>query len=119
MTVGAAVAALTAGNTSSFGSHCSATGGAVQTSSTNGGEGGVGTGGDVNIWGGGGAFVAGASSGAGGASYFGGGQHGCSAGFLTNTAARLAFGAGGIGVYNGHTQGANDVGGLVIVHEYA
>ena len=65
-----------AGGTSSFGSHCSATGGAkapgVNTVSVTGGvgSGGVGSGGDINLRGGNGGFST------GGSSYFGGGSGG-------------------------------------------
>ena len=117
VTVAAAVAGNAAGNTSSFGAYLSATGGALGTSST-GGLGGVGTGGDINTYGGGGDYHDTGASGAGGSSYFGGGQQGRGSTFGTNTAAYLAYGGGGIGVYNGYTQGAMDVGGLVVVWEY-
>jgi hypothetical protein len=67
------------GGTSSFGSHCSATGGTVANmgSTGNGGSGGTATGGDINIRGGDGLdggyarAGAGATGGAGGASYWG------------------------------------------------
>jgi|TARA_R110002110_G_scaffold19125_4_gene79640 hypothetical protein len=117
VTVGAAVAGNTAGNTSSFGSYLSATGGSLGASAY-GGLGGVGTGGDINTYGGGGGYHDGAASSSGGSSYFGGGQQGRGSTFGTNTAAHLAYGGGGIGVYNGYTQGANSVGGLVVVWEY-
>jgi hypothetical protein len=118
VTVAAAVAGNTAGNSSSFGTHLSATGGFKGGAGAFGGLGGVGTGGDINTYGGGGGYHDGAASSSGGSSYFGGGQQGRSATFGTNTAAHLAYGGGGIGVYNGYTQGANSVGGLVVVWEY-
>jgi hypothetical protein len=68
------------GNTSSFGSHCSATGGASGSNNT-GGAGGSGSGGDLNLTGGGGTVgdgitSIGAGGGAGGNSVYGGGARG-------------------------------------------
>jgi hypothetical protein len=106
------------GNTSSFGSHCSATGGSSY-SGAHGGYGGIGSGGDINIRGGGGQCLDAGASGAGGASYFGG----AGPGSMNTTDATLKsmtpYGGGGAGVYNGYTQGSASVGGVVIVWEYA
>jgi len=110
-----------AGSTSSFGGHCSATGGATHTGSRDAGYGGAGTGGDVNIRGGGGQTAAGlAHSGGGGSSYFGGSSPGTANTTDTTLHAAISYGAGGIGVYNGYTQGsaASVATGVVIVYEY-
>ncbi|MBE44112.1 MAG: hypothetical protein CMO16_02880 [Thaumarchaeota archaeon] len=109
------------GNTSSFGSHVSATGGysAGSVQSSRGGFGGDGTGGDINIVGGGGGIAVASMSATGGTSYFGG----CTPGSPNTTDATLhtyiAHGAGGMGVYNGYTQGSATQPGLVLVWEYA
>ena len=117
VTVGAAPGSG-AGNTSSFGSHCSATGGA-QYASAHGGYGGDGTGGDINIVGGGGDHSNTGDSGAGGSSYFGGGSPGSSNTTDATLHTYIAHGAGGMGVYNGYTQGSQTtVPGIVIVWEY-
>jgi hypothetical protein len=115
----------TAGQTSSFGSHCSGYGGQLGTNS-DGGRGGEGSGnaGTIKITGGGGDYHDNGASGAGGSSYFGGGQHGLNSTFSGSTstgvtATLMAYGSGGVGVYNGYTQGGTGVGGLVIVWEYA
>ena len=107
-----------AGNTSSFGSHCSATGGAKHAGA-HGGYGGDGTGGDINIRGGGGDYHDTGASGAGGSSYFGGSSPGSSNTTDATSRAAIPHGAGGMGVYNGYTQGdQNSVPGIVIVWEY-
>ena len=109
------------GSTSSFGSHCSATGGAAHTGSRDAGYGGAGTGGHVNIRGGGGQTAAGlAHSGGGGSSYFGGSSPGTANTTDSTLHAAISYGAGGIGVYNGYTQGsaASVATGVVIVYEY-
>ena len=120
VTVGASAAASNAGNTSSFGSHCSATGGALGGAGA-GGLGGVGTGGDINIYGGGGGVNVAYSGGAGdgGASYFGGGQHGFwEQNDVAETLTDLAYGGGGAGSMSTYDQPDNSVGGLVVVWEY-
>ena len=109
------------GNTSSFGTYVSATGGysAGSVQSARGGFGGDGTGGDINIVGGGGGAAVNSMSATGGSSYFGG----CTPGSPDTTDATLhtyiAYGAGGMGVYNGYTQGSATKPGLVIIWEYA
>ena len=109
------------GNTTSFGSTFSATGGytAGSVQSGRGGFGGDGSGGDINIIGGGGGCATTSMSATGGSSFFGG----CSPGSTDTTDATLhlyiAHGAGGMGVYNGYTQGSATQKGLLIVWEYA
>jgi hypothetical protein len=108
------------GNTSSFGAYCSATGGAVGTGLV-GGNGGIGSSGDLNFAGGGGGapiissvdtFLLG---GAGGSSFFGGGA----AGTLFGTSGGVgltgrAYGGGGGGSAAGSAGGAG-ADGIVIV----
>ena len=118
VTVGATVAGNTAGQTTSFGSHCSAAGGELGSTS-GGGYGGEATGGDINITGGGGSYSSVTNtSGMGGASYFGSGQPGRSTTMDSSENDRMAFGSGGLGVNNGYTQEGTGVGGIVIVYEY-
>ena len=102
------------GGTSSFGSHCSATGGSGGLTLANGADrtgaaGGAGTGGDINISGGSGGTYLGRT---GGASFFGGGRK---RGTTTG-----AYGAGGEGAYENPAEytSAAGVGGIVIVTEY-
>jgi hypothetical protein len=111
VTVGTAVAGGT-GNPSSFGSYCSATGGAVSTSYY-GGAGGIGSNGDLNFAGdsGGPGFNFGPCAGAGygyiqgGGSFFGGGG-----GASTVTGRAYGGGAGTVANYAG--------GAGVVVVEY-
>lgn len=117
----------TGGGTSSFGSHCSATGGGGGIKSSNGAAGaaGSGSGGDLNLIGGQGDFgVSGVTS--SNTDGFGGGG-GCSpfmAGRTYSTGAGNAgqnYGCGGGG---GRSSGSPSAGGngspgLIIVHEYA
>lgn len=112
------------GGTSSFGTHCSATGGdryggnwAIS------GTGGTATGGDINISGsdGNGGLIDNTGSyqaaGTGGASFWGQGGRGS-----TNTTDGkrdgVAFGSGGGGAANGNTS-ADGAPGIVVVEEYA
>ena len=113
----------TAGGTSSFGSHCSATGGAggvghsaAPKINTPVAIGGIGTGGNLNIRGGsGGPYGAGQPS--GGSSYFSGETKICT-GVVGIAAA--SPGGGGTGVSNaGSVAGGAGFRGLVIVREYA
>ena len=118
VTVGALRPGNNAGQTSSFGSHCSAAGGELGSAS-GGGYGGEATGGNINITGGGGSFSSPSNtSGMGGASYFGSGQPGRSTTMDASENDRMAFGSGGLGVNNGYTQQGTGVGGIVIVYEY-
>ncbi len=138
VTVGAGGAAVSnavgnAGGTSSFGTHCSATGGGTAeilgnttgNRTAKGGAGGVGSSGDINIQGGAGIIgvqFPGASmvSGGGGDSIFGGGAVG-----VHNDAAGTAagnYGGGGSGAANSSSQsaraGGNGTPGIVIVEEF-
>lgn len=89
----------------------------------NGGLGGIGTGGDINIQGGGAdggpANDAPYRSYMGGVSYFGGGGAGTAdnPGSPVN-ATNGAFGAGGGGSHNGYSAMPNPRSGIVIVWEY-
>lgn len=107
--------AATTGGTSSFGSHCSATGGGPGTNggtSTNGGGGspGVGASGDINLYGGYGQIGGYADvlpvGGEGGASFFGGGGK---SGVITHGISGLAPGSGGGG--GAQSGGNNSAGG--------
>ena len=115
VTVGAG-AANASGTSSSFGGHCSATGGAI-SADTLGGLGGVGSGGTINLTGGAGGWGASMAAndlcGAGGNSFFGGGAPGR----LINLNAGATNGAANTG---GGGAGTNAAGGsgLVIVYEF-
>ena len=115
VTVGVGAAA-TAGTSSSFGGHCSATGGAI-SADTLGGLGGAGSGGTVNLTGGGGGWGASMAAndlcGTGGNSFFGGGAPGR----LINLNPGATNGAANTG---GGGAGTNSAGGsgLVIVYEF-
>jgi hypothetical protein len=120
VTVGAAPATSGAGNSSSFGAHCSATGGLAP--STRGGYGGVGTGGDINVRGGGGdsgGNISPYTSYEGGSSYFGSGSHGYMTTNVGDASQNGAYGSGGGAAHNGYTALPNPPGGIVIVWEYA
>ena len=122
---GAAIASGGAGGTSSFGVFASATGGALQLSPfAQGSDGGLGSGGTVNIQGGAGgnqgspipagkSFVT--AGGNGGNSVFGGGGRGGSTPVGTGTAGGNFGGGGGGG---GPGNGAAGAAGVVIVEEF-
>jgi hypothetical protein len=101
-----------AGGTSSFGAHCSATGGtggnANASASSSGASGGVGSSGDINLYGGSSAFVVWASvnniSG-GGASFWGGDADQLSV---------ASYGAGGRGGFASATSDAGKDGIIVV-----
>ena len=120
VTIGAGGSAETTGGTTSFGSHCSATGGLGSTSLA-GGAGGTATGGDVNINGGGGSAMGQINcSGQGGSSFFGGGGRGVQR--ISNGAPGEAYGSGGsAGAADDNNTRSGGAGkeGLVIVWEYA
>jgi hypothetical protein len=103
------------GGTSSFGSHCSATGGTGGAHlATTGGDGGTGSGGDINMTGGAGSYSTGAC---GGNSIFGGGGKYVNAG---NGGDAGAYGAGGGSPSADATRtGGDGMGGIIIVEEYA
>lgn len=115
------------GATSSFGTHCSATGGAAGAAVGNrlGGDGGTGSGGDINIQGGGGSAggTAYPRGGCGGNTVFGGGGKGSnSASGQQNgfPASANTGGGGGGGCTTTTTAGGGGAGaaGIVIVWEY-
>jgi len=122
VTVAGAPAANNPGQTTSFGSHCSATGGAEASTTGNGGIGGIGTGGDFNLRGGAGECdYTGTTnnSSAGAPSYFGGGMGGTrTAPNSTVVNAGGAYGAAGGAVANGYTAMALIHGGCCLVYEY-
>lgn len=112
------------GGTSSFGSYCSATGGDGSSNSTNYSRalGGVGSGGDINIYGQGPAGNAAinynpggqnAIGGAGGNSFWGGGGSGGHS--VSSPTAGTLGGGGGAGA---NTSGAAGGAGVVVVEEY-
>lgn len=121
------------GSVSSFGSHCSATGGAGGRGDSNtatsylGGDGGLGVGGDVNVKGGGGGAGdrfgnGGTIAGAGGSSVLGGGANGY-AGYQSYPGATGgAYGGGGSGGYDADSDASEPGGagasGIVVVTEY-
>ena len=111
------------GGTSSFGTHCSSTGGAggtIASASSTGGTGGSGSGGDINIDGGDGATggVGSEGSGHGGASFLGGGGRAVRG---TNGDPGRAYGSGGAGGHKTSTNraGASGKAGVIIIEEYA
>lgn len=113
--------------TTSFGSHCQATGGSDATAEI-GGAGGVGSGGDLNIAGSAGGSALGTSSGtfggAGGPSHLGGGGAGGAtrASASSEGAAGGNYGGGGGGGAAGTAQapisGGGGAAGVIIVTEY-
>jgi hypothetical protein len=107
------------GGTSSFGSHCSATGGGGGAATAGGGyypgDGGTGSGGDLNLVGQG-ASVSYESQ--GGCSYYGGGGRGSrNDGTYAHGSAGGAFGGGGGGAISGGNAG-DGAAGVVYVEEY-
>jgi hypothetical protein len=117
VTVGGRVLSNTNGNSTSFGSYLSATGGFTNHFSGNGsgGIGGIGSGGDINSRGGGGSSQHSNGGSAGAASYFGGGSFGQQ---TSNQGVYPgAYGSGGAGCNNGYDAGAG-ARGICIVYEY-
>lgn len=143
-TVGAGGVAATAGGagnaggTSSFGSHCSATGGgaggsiapiASDTFSGLAPAGGVGSGGDINVYGDNGepGFVSGSSTavkgGSGGGSYFAGSVREAVITGQSNGTAGRTYGGGSSGAANGASQGnasgfAGGNGTVIVTENY-
>lgn len=117
--------AATNGNTTSFGSYVSATGGigANRTWGHTGGQGGHGSGGDVNLWGGGGRSHGDQGQARAGETFFGGsqvaGHHGGN--YYTHYSENLNHnppGTGGGGEWTSHSRGGNGTPGICIVHNY-
>jgi hypothetical protein len=110
------------GSSVSFGPYCSASGGygANQNNQHSGGLGGVGSGGNLNIYGGGGANHH-QESGIGGASFWGGsvaGGHPQGGNFSHNHQSHSAPGSGGAGAYfHGH-YGSAGKAGMIVVYMY-
>jgi len=124
-----------AGATSSFGTHCSATGGSPGAGcpagaawNADGGAGGAGSGGDINFDGGSGNCAAGGTygsegaGGGGGSTIFGGGGKASPIGAAGGAGRGYGAGGGG-GANNENTGSAVDGGsgkaGIIIVEEYA
>lgn len=106
----------TAGGASSFGAHCSATGGALGGANNGAaGSGGSGSGGDVNINGAAGHASVTAFAGNGGASVLGGGGKAVAGAAGENGG---SYGGGGAGASNTNGQAGNGAGGIVIVEEF-
>ena len=109
------------GGTSSFGSYCTATGGAGGQSDSpyEGGHGGTATGGDINIPGGGGEMSHDHNREGGGGSSFwhkAGSNHHCCGGTYNITAGQWGSG-GGWGYYSQNAENSSDGGaGCVIVY---
>jgi hypothetical protein len=123
VTIGAGGASENAGSTSSFGSYCSATGGEQGLNA--GGlagdtQGGVGSGGNINLYGqagGGGADDASAKTGGlGGSSFWGGGGYG-----IYNTTGLVGYHGGGGGGGQRSTANLGGAGGagICVVEEYS
>ena len=110
VTIGAAA------GTSSFGSHCSATGGATGldgTSPLEGGDGGIGSDGDINLGG-----ADGANAGGGGAAGWFGGGGGGEAADAAGRAGKNYGGGGAGGDITGANAGGAGASGIVVVFEY-
>jgi len=112
------------GGTTSFGSLMSATGGRGANSVNQhcGGHGGLGSGGDLNIYGGGGAGHSYYGRFGGGDSFFGGGGaagHPQGGYYAYNNRELVAAGGGGSGGYHYYSHGATGKDGVVIVYEYS
>jgi hypothetical protein len=124
VTIGAGGASETAGSTSSFGSHCSATGGEKGLNAyalAGDTEGGVGSSGDINLYGqaGGGAAdekTGGQTGGLGGSSFWGGGGYG-----IYNTTGLVGYHGGGGGGGQRATGNIGGAGGagICVVEEYS
>lgn len=112
------------GGTSSFGSYLSATGGRGANTSFQhcGGLPGVGSGGDLNIYGGGGSGHSYYGRFGGGDSFFGGGGaagHPQGGYYAYNNRELVAAGGGGSAGYHYYSHGATGKNGIIIVYEYA
>ena len=116
-------AAGNAGGSCSFGPYVSASGGhgANRHNQHNGGLPGVGSGGDLNIYGGAGGGHEQRSSGMGGSSFFGGAApagHPQGGNFAHNHQGHAANGTGGTsGYFSGH-RGSDGRPGMIVITEY-
>ena len=126
ITVGPQTADAGQGTVSSFGSHCSGNGGSNESANNNGGVGGAGVSGDIDLAGGGGmgggiggqgAIIQLLGSGVGGASYWGGGGRGLPMGATRDGEDGVAYGSGGGGA-GSNGAGSKGKGGIVVVYEY-
>ena len=113
------------GSSSSFGSYCSATGGkgANTTNQHCGGLPGLGSGGDINLYGGGGTGHMSWASMKGGSSFFGGcgvSGHPNGQNIIQANDDKAAYGCGGTGGYtsNSTTKAGRGKHGVVVVYEY-
>lgn len=115
------------GGTTSFGGFVSASGGGGANAHIqhNGGLGGLGSSGELNVWGGGGGghnnqdqYNGNGAPGHGGVSFFGGGQPSGHGGQQPSDVS--AFGSGGVATNPAHNSqgGRNGKGGICIVYEY-
>ena len=110
------------GGTSSFGSYCSASGGygANRNYSHTGGHGGIGSGGDINLYGGAGTGHGSSGNnniGRGGETFFGG----CRGTSHSNDLANIysaGYGTGGPGGGGGGRTGSDGMPGLITVYSY-
>jgi hypothetical protein len=110
------------GTTTSFGPYLSASGGegARNVGGHTGGRPGIGSGGDVNLYGAGGSGHTHYGGGQGGRSFFGGSGIGVHAESPDTRAfqSHASRGAGGTGATTGRHQGADGIGGMVIVWNF-
>jgi len=110
------------GGTTSFGPYLSASGGegARRVGGHTGGRPGVGSGGNINMYGGGGAGHTHHGGGHGGTSYFGGGNIGVhdSSPQPSQREGQAAVGSGGVGAPNARRRGASGKHGMVVVWSY-
>lgn len=115
------------GGTTSFGGFCSASGGGGANAHIqhNGGLGGLGSSGELNVWGGGGGghnnqdqYNSNGAPGHGGVSFFGGGQPSGHGGQQPSDVS--SWGSGGVATNPAHNGqgGRNGKGGICIVYEY-
>ncbi|MBY4887687.1 hypothetical protein K5Y32_07045 [Pantoea sp. DY-15] len=118
--VGAPATTPVRSGSSSFGAECAATGGNAASGGA-GGDPGIGSGGDINIYGGSGSDAAdpalGSGSGDGGASYWGGGQRG--AGNVAQTSIGAPGGGGGGNRAQNIADRYKGLPGIVYIEEYS
>jgi hypothetical protein len=110
------------GTTTSFGPYLSASGGegARNVGGHTGGRPGIGSGGNINLYGAGGSGHTHYGGGQGGRSFFGGSGIGVHAESPDTRAfqSHASRGAGGTGATTGRHQGADGIGGMVIVWNF-